>query len=362
LRDITYADNARAFYQWLVNDWLGENKYTLNNVAVFDFYNVLTSPDAHHRYKNGEIERIISGSNTLYYPSGDDHPSEQGSRKATEEFVSLLNIFYHNWSEDAPAAPSMDNQSVPTIEGESQPETSPVQPTTSGLIDDFEGEAPIGSYGWETYWDEGTNTEISCASTDETVYSGQRSMKIAYNVDLYSWATCDLTYENAQNWRSSEGISFYVQAEQEGAFFNVDLMVENDQGIESYVHQVRLGSDSVSGWQQIFLSWDQFERVEWEANAGATFTNPDQIKTFAIGFHTPDDEAPVGVIYIDALSLGQTASESEQPASVPVTASEPEETASNKSGGRSLPCVGSLVLPLGLVGFALWRKETADLG
>ncbi len=42
LSDRTYAANARAFNNWLVEDWLAENNYTLNNVAVFDFYNILT--------------------------------------------------------------------------------------------------------------------------------------------------------------------------------------------------------------------------------------------------------------------------------------------------------------------------------
>lgn len=41
LTDPTYASNARAFNQWLVNDWL--KGYPYHNVAVFDFYNVLTT-------------------------------------------------------------------------------------------------------------------------------------------------------------------------------------------------------------------------------------------------------------------------------------------------------------------------------
>ena len=36
--DSSFAENARAFNLWLVNDWLQENNYALNNVAVFDFY------------------------------------------------------------------------------------------------------------------------------------------------------------------------------------------------------------------------------------------------------------------------------------------------------------------------------------
>ncbi|MEN8171955.1 MAG: carbohydrate binding domain-containing protein [Chloroflexota bacterium] len=352
LSDSTYADNARAFNQWLVHDWLSENNYTLNNVAVFDFYNVLTGPDAHHRYINGNIEHAVGGNNTLHYPSGDDHPSQGGSRKATGEFVSLLNVYYHNWQADAPTAPPEDSQPHPTAESQSQPESPPSQPTLSGLIDDFEGDAPIGSYGWETYWDAATDTEISCAPTDQVAYLGKRSMKITYDIELHSWGTCDLTFEHAQNWGDSSGIGFYVHAEGEGTFFNVDLMVEHDQGVESYVHQVRLDSESAAGWQGVFLTWDQFERVSWEADAGAVFNKPDQIKTLAFGFNTPEGgEPPVGIIYIDALSLGDNAADLEQPAS------DREEILPSPSGGRSLPCAGSLLLPLGLVGFAVWRKK-----
>ncbi|MCA9972004.1 MAG: hypothetical protein KC425_17390 [Anaerolineales bacterium] len=49
-------ENARAFNQWLVHDWLRENAYPYDNVAVFDFFNVLTGPDAHHRVVDGAIE------------------------------------------------------------------------------------------------------------------------------------------------------------------------------------------------------------------------------------------------------------------------------------------------------------------
>lgn len=74
LTDSTHVKNARAFNDWLVNDWLRENNYTLNNVAVFDFYNVLTDKNAHHRIVNGEVEHVATRSNVLDYPSGDDHP------------------------------------------------------------------------------------------------------------------------------------------------------------------------------------------------------------------------------------------------------------------------------------------------
>jgi hypothetical protein len=103
VQDGTYSANARAFNQWLMNNWLAENNYTLPNVAVFDFYNVLTGPDNHHRYINGAIEHVFTpGMNTAYYPSADDHPNAVGSQKATAEFIPLLNIFYNRWKNSTP--------------------------------------------------------------------------------------------------------------------------------------------------------------------------------------------------------------------------------------------------------------------
>ena len=107
LRDSTYADNARAFNNWLVDEYL--TNYTVGNVFVFDYYNVLTTNggDAntndtasesgnHHRWWNGQVQHITNGDddanpNILEYPTGDDHPSKAGQQKATAEFVPLLN-------------------------------------------------------------------------------------------------------------------------------------------------------------------------------------------------------------------------------------------------------------------------------
>jgi hypothetical protein len=104
------AANARALNRWLVEEWLAG--YPYSNVAVFDFYNVLTSNggDAntndlgsaggnHHRCNNGRIEYISDqGSNTsAYAENGDSHPTPAGNQKATGEYVPLLNFFYHHW-------------------------------------------------------------------------------------------------------------------------------------------------------------------------------------------------------------------------------------------------------------------------
>ncbi|MBN2057433.1 MAG: hypothetical protein JW782_01370 [Candidatus Saganbacteria bacterium] len=97
LIDGTYGSNARYFNDWLVNDWLAS--YTHNNVAVFDFYNVLTGPDNHHRWSGGAVQHYTAAgsANTAYYPTGDPHPNSTGNQKATTEYLPLLNYYYNRW-------------------------------------------------------------------------------------------------------------------------------------------------------------------------------------------------------------------------------------------------------------------------
>ncbi len=130
LQDSTYAENARAFNQWLVNDWLKENGYSGSNVAVFDFYNILTGPEGHHWFQDGSIQLVLADRNTSYYPSSsdDDHPSAKGSRKATEEFVPMLNVFYHRWAAAAgneAVQPESYSTSAPEAESTNEPSEEP---------------------------------------------------------------------------------------------------------------------------------------------------------------------------------------------------------------------------------------------
>ncbi|HPE70262.1 MAG TPA: hypothetical protein P5560_13240 [Thermotogota bacterium] len=108
-----FSANARAFNNWLVNDWL--DGYPHDNVAVFDFYNVLTTNGGsanvndldretgnHHRVWQGVVQHKTDGDNdanpnVLEYPTGDDHPSRAGNLKATGEFVELLNLAVQVW-------------------------------------------------------------------------------------------------------------------------------------------------------------------------------------------------------------------------------------------------------------------------
>ena len=109
VEDGTWA-SQRPRLQQLAGQRLAE-RLPLRNVAVFDFYNVLTSnggdPNTndlgwasgnHHRWWNGAVQHQQTvASDTFAYPSGDDHPNRAGNEKATAEFVQLLNVFYNRW-------------------------------------------------------------------------------------------------------------------------------------------------------------------------------------------------------------------------------------------------------------------------
>ena len=96
---LTDAANARALNDWLVNTWLVAGGWEKRNVAVFDFFNVLTDVDNHHYVFNGAIEHVnTNGDDFAYYgQGGDSHPTQLGNLKGTAEFLPLLNVAYNRW-------------------------------------------------------------------------------------------------------------------------------------------------------------------------------------------------------------------------------------------------------------------------
>jgi hypothetical protein len=141
--DAAHAANALAFNDWLVADWL--DGYAHDNVAVFDFYNVLTSNGGdrntndlgaetgnHHRWWDGAVQHVHPANNnySAYWggSGGGSHPTSAGNRKATGEFVDLLNVFYNRWSGgDATVTPTTTATAPPTTTATPTP-----SPTTTG--------------------------------------------------------------------------------------------------------------------------------------------------------------------------------------------------------------------------------------
>ncbi len=109
------------------------------------------------------------------------------------------------------------------------------------------------------------------------------------------------------------------------------------------------------GWVQIGISWDKFHRVDWEANAGAPFAHQGQISGLAFGFGTDDNEEE-GQLWIDNLGwIGGSAQIQEEPVVEEIAQADPGGEESG--GGRNLPCIGSLALPMSLAGVALVQRK-----
>jgi hypothetical protein len=336
LSDGTYAENARAFNNWLVNDWLAENNYTLNNVAVFDFYNVLTAKDAHHWYNDGEIQHLVTNRNTLFYPSGDDHPSVKGSQKATDEFIPLLNIFYHRWAASGtanlpPATGAAPDISTPQVDAPSG---------TVGLVADFDGTTPA----MNTYWDEATSTRITCAPASDEANGGASALKIDFSVAAGSWSTCVLSYDNAQDWSAGNGLSFYIHSSQAGIPYNVLLYTGSPDNREAYVISAETPGGSDSDWVLVEIPWSDFIRASWESDSGAAFSQTDNVLSFAFGLDGLADASNTGTLWVDDISLLGTQAGA-------------EPTPEPDSGG-GLPCAGGALLPLIIVGLAwMFRRR-----
>jgi len=356
LSDRSNAANARAFNQWLVYDWLRDNDYPHNNVAVFDFYNVLTGKDGHHTVEDGEVIHQIANRDTLHYPSGDDHPSKKGSQKATEEFIPLLNYYYNRWQQDAPfpvpAHSEADSESDSGQSDSDQPDAAP--PDLSGLIDNFEGGMPAGTNGWEAYWDEGTTSSLKCGAESGTGLSGS-GLHLDYQISSYSWGTCGLYYEQVQDWSATQGLVFSIRVRQPDRVLHVDLYADDPEGQESYVFALDLTPEMVDDWIPVGIPWESFHRVDWEADAGSPFSKPDQVTGIAFGFGSEESELE-GELWIDELGwMGDGEAAVEE--SIDQEVSQSEEPEEDEPGGRSLPCIGSLAMPLGLVGMAFYQRK-----
>lgn len=382
LIDRTHAENAREFSRWLVEDWLAENNYPLANVAVWDYHNVLTHPDNHHRFQGGSIQYVIqNGNGSLHYDSdGDDHPNPAGQQKSTGEFVPMLNIFYNNWiAGGGQVPPPVSEEQQPSEPQAEEPETEVLPQAPSGefpeggLIDDFEGGPPPGTDGWEFYGAEGTQTSITCGVDNSMAQSGNGSLRIDFSVTPNDWATCPLYYGDPPDFRNTEGVSFYYHASAAGFLFNMDVVGGSPEAHETFYYTVETVPESVEGWVHMEIPWSQIVGAEWEARAGVPI-NPAEINGFIFGFQTLPDAPNSGTLWIDNLrvlggappaqaeaEVAQPPAEGVEEAAPPVEEMEQQEEGAapeeaqiaeeeeEEEGGRKL-CGGSSAL-IGMVVF-----------
>ncbi|MCB9419180.1 MAG: hypothetical protein H6667_05220 [Ardenticatenaceae bacterium] len=363
VQDYTYAHNARAFNTWLVTEWL--QGYEGSNVAVFDFYNVLTGEGNHHRVvdactehcRSGRIEYITDqGDNVAAYPSDDDHPSREGNLKATAEFVPLLNVYYHRWQNSAPPTapePVEVEATEPVSEPPPEPETeTAVESTTivGNVIDDFENDLQI----WDGYGDEATT--ITCGRDEADSYSGSAGLHITYDVAPDGWAGCGREFDAPQDWSAEQGITVYVRAGQVGQPVTITgLQGQTTDEVFVFDYQTATTQEAVDGWQRIDVLWEQLIEPSWQGD-GASF-DPSQTLGLSFTFHGVANGRTSGELWVDDVSFLAAA-----PAAVDAPAVEPapteptavEEAEEESGNGRSGLCAGSTTMGLITIVATAW--------
>jgi len=182
------------------------------------------------------------------------------------------------------------------------PPLLPPLPGTRSLIDDFEGASPAGTAGWEAFFDETTDTKITCAANSDSPHAGAKSLLFQFDVVADSWATCGFYFDSVQNWDAGQGLSFYLRADRAGLPFHVDLYGGSPGATITYYHEAETSQGSVEGWTLMEIRWADILRAEWEENPGTPFP-PKEVTGFSIGLSTEGTERTSGMIRLDDLAL-----------------------------------------------------------
>ncbi len=356
------AANARALNNWLVNDWLRD--YPLANVAVFDYYNVLTAPDNHHRWNGSAIEHIqASDSNVSAYPSGDSHPSTEGDQKATAEFVPLLNVAYNRWrAEGIPARPPLtadvpkpateDREEPGTAEAPETAELETGAPAPGGAVDDFEGDL-------EWYVDLGEGSTAECVA-DGDAHEGASALRMGYTIPEGGWAGCGQYYESPQNWSSGAGLSFWVRSDVPGQWITLLSYSGNADAGTPF----EFGFAAPGEWTQLVIPWTDFARSSWADENGLAAFDPARVLSLA--FSPGEGE---GNLWVDGVTLVAAEPEAPQataakpvagPTGQPLPAEDEltAEPASDAGSGKGGGLCGSAPLALLAVALVLRPKIT----
>lgn len=301
VQDPSLAANARAFNTWLSRDWL--DGYEGNNVGVFDFYNVLSGPQNHHQVEGGKVKHTIRNKrNTLYYPTnGDDHPSPVGNRKATEEFVPLLNVYVNQWLASGPPGPPPETAKEPKVTPSQRGETDPAAPmeekpagperTVPGLIDGFEERVSL----WTAFLDCEKPTRLGFRRDLKTAYSGEAALCITYDVAPESWAMCSLVYDGPRDWTAARGLQLFVRTKDPGQpVVIVAYQGTSPDGLSHF--EYRLESAGTE-WQRVNIPWERLARPAWEGEDTDRF-DPAHAMGVAFAF-----DQGRGTLWVDEVSL-----------------------------------------------------------
>jgi tRNA A-37 threonylcarbamoyl transferase component Bud32 len=191
------------------------------------------------------------------------------------------------------------------VNGTNATQLAPAAPSTfprPGLIDDFEGSPPPGTAGWQPFFQDGADTQLTCATDRTNAKNGSKALQFKYDAAANSWVTCGFYYDAVQDWSAGEGIAFYLRADQAGLLYDINLYGGSPGGRTTYLIHTQTPPESVKGWTLIRVRWNELLRAEWEDNPGTPF-NPAEVTGFAFGLGTSEKSRSRGNLWVDDLQL-----------------------------------------------------------
>jgi hypothetical protein len=353
------AANARAFNYWLVHDWLAD--YPHANVAVFDYHNVLTGPDNHHWWNGREIERLqATDDNYAAYPSGDSHPSTAGHQKATQEFIPLLNIWYHRWKEGAaapaPTVPATPPAAQATATRPAAPTSTPAPPDESippagpgSLVDDFEDAA--------NYHSDANNATLNLSLDAQIKHSGGHALRVEYALAANGGGSLGRSFDQLQNWQSGAGLTLWVRADPAGGSATLMIFSGELDAPTPFEAVLEIPAGAAQDWQPITVPWEAFAKAGWAGAEGIATLDLTRITGYGLGLNA--SEAQRGTLWLDGMALSSGAAAPVAVAATPtVTPPPPPAPATPAPAGSGGPCpAAALALALGLAAVWQWPKR-----
>jgi hypothetical protein len=290
-----YAANARAFNDWLVYDWL--DAYPYPNVAVFDYYHVLTGSDNHHRWNGSEVEHLQgTESDVTAYPGRDryqeSHPSAEGQVKATSEFVPLLNAYYNRWR---------TGELVPLIA------RGPEALALGDLMGDLQAELT-----W--YADVGEGGRVECALVDGALVAGAGggtelaapvgSLRLGYKLPAEGRGGCWHRFDPPQDWSAHGGMSFRSRGDRAGRRATLTLFAGATEAPDAYEVHFEVTGD----WELVAFGWEDFTPVPLADEGDPPSLDPSRV--MRLGFSPEPGEGTLEVddlAFFDGLVLSASA-------------------------------------------------------
>lgn len=352
------SDSGEAVRARELADWLGSEAFLGGhpNIVTFDFFGYLAGEDNFLRAD-------------YRYDDYDAHPNQRANATIGPLFVTFLDEAIRAFDageplpESPPPAEEVPAEEVPA-EVSPVEEEAPEQPSTvaaGGVIDGFETlTEPFFSNSDQPL------SVIECGGDTTAAYSGERSLRLHFTIEPDGWADCGTSFDEPQDWSGGDGIAFWVHAEQ--AVDGATVMIfsgeaDNPTPFETEFHTTE---SSVSGWEQITISFDAIPLAEWADTAGLHEIDPARMTGYGFNFWA-DEEGREGIVWIDDLSLvtsgGEAPAEPEESGEAAGAVEEEEpsfaETEEEAQGGGGL-CAGAALLPVGLVGVVLLRRLTRE--